>query len=138
MSTSCWNKVWIVTCYLSVIINSTTSIILIEIEDRSFRGVDSMIETGIYDSLWRASHDRVSPRTVEQSEVYLNTVTQLKQQLHEIRYVCTTANAWSNRRRRFLGVIELHSSGSQQLWHVWNSKAYIVLIRLLIFFVKFT
>ena len=77
-----------------------------------------MIETGIYDSLWRASHDRVSPRTVEQSEVYLNTVTQLKQQLHEIRYVCTTANAWSNRRRRFLGVIELHSSGSQQLWHV--------------------
>ena len=52
-----------------------------------------MIETGIYDSLWRASHDRVSPRTVEQCEVYLNTVTQLKQQLHEIRYVCTTANA---------------------------------------------
>ena len=50
-----WNKLWFVTCYISVIFNLTTSIILIEIGDRSFRGVDYLIVTGIYDSRWRAS-----------------------------------------------------------------------------------
>ena len=44
---------YIETCYSSVIISSTTSINLNEMGDRSFRGVDDLIVTGIYDSRWR-------------------------------------------------------------------------------------
>ena len=46
---------WTVTYYLSVIINSTISITLNEIGDRSFRGVDCLIVTEICDSRWCAS-----------------------------------------------------------------------------------
>ena len=52
---SCWNKLWFVTGYISIIFNLTILIIPKEIRDRSFRGVDYLIVTGIYDSRWRAS-----------------------------------------------------------------------------------
>ena len=46
----CWNKKYIIICYLNVIINSIASIILNEIEDRSVSWRRLYIATGIYDS----------------------------------------------------------------------------------------